>query len=48
MAFQLPQQDSSVGFHILKSAPSPQHGQKADKKVIRNPEPRSFRPRPGH
>lgn len=48
MAFQLPQQDPSVSFNILKSVASPQHGQKADKKTARGHEPRTFQPRPGH
>jgi hypothetical protein len=48
MAFQLPQQDPSVSFNILKSVASPQHGQKADKKAIHGHETRILPPRPGH
>jgi hypothetical protein len=43
------QQDPSAGFSFLKSAPSPQHGQKADPKAAAPKRPeRSFQPRPGH
>jgi hypothetical protein len=42
------QQDSSVKFGFLKSAQTPQHGQKADKKAAKLQENRSFEPRPGH
>lgn len=42
------QQDQSVNFCFPKSAPAPQHGQKADKKATKIKEPRSFQPRPGH
>jgi hypothetical protein len=43
------QQDHSANFTFTKSAPSPQHGQKADPKAAaRTRPPRSFEPRPGH
>jgi hypothetical protein len=43
------QQDSSANFTFPKSAPSPQHGQKADPKAATPSRPsRSFEPRPGH
>jgi hypothetical protein len=44
------QQDRSVNFSFLKSAPSPQHGQKSGDKVAVTPPPppRAFEPRPGH
>lgn len=42
------QQDPSVNFCFPKSAPAPQHGQKADKIATKIKEPRSFQPRPGH
>jgi hypothetical protein len=42
------QQDTSVNFSFPKSAPAPQHGQKADKKAAKTKETRSFQPRPGH
>ena len=48
MPFVLQQQDPISGFCVPKSVASPQHGQKADKKALTAPEPRSFRPRPGH
>ena len=43
------QQDPSLNFSFLKSAPTPQHGGKADlKKVSPVRRPRSVEPRPGH
>jgi hypothetical protein len=43
------QQDSSANFSFPKSAPMPQHGQKADSKAAQPLRPkRSFEPRPGH
>ncbi|WP_372784886.1 hypothetical protein [Phenylobacterium sp.] len=42
------QQDRS-DFSFLKSAPTPQHGQKPDpKKIVPTRPPRAFEPRPGH
>ena len=43
------QQDSGLNFTIPKSAPTPQHGAKADRKAVQPARsPRSFEPRPGH
>jgi hypothetical protein len=43
------QQDRSAGLSFTKSAPSPQHGRKADPKVSKPTRPeRTFEPRPGH
>ena len=43
------QQDASVNFSFPKSAPTPQHGQKSDRKAAAPVGPaRSFTPRPGH
>ena len=42
------QQDRTVNFSFPKSAPPPQHGQKADKDAVKPRESRSFQPRPGH
>jgi hypothetical protein len=43
------QQDRSGDFSFPKSAPSPQHGRKADPKAVGPGRPeRSFEPRPGH
>ena len=43
------QQDPSGNFNIPKSAPSPQHGGKADPKGAKPTRPpRTFEPRPGH
>ena len=42
------QQNSSANFSVPRSAPTPQHGQKADTKTVKLKEPRSFQPRPGH
>lgn len=44
----LQQQDPMRGFVVPKTAPAPQHGQKADLKLKSPPEPRSFQPRPAH
>lgn len=41
-------QSQQGGFSIPKSAASPQHGQKAEKDVVKPKEKRSFEPRPGH
>lgn len=41
-------QNQMANFSIPKSAPSPQHGQKSDKKTTKLKEPKSFQPRPGH
>ncbi len=40
-------QDRSAYFAIPKSAPAPQHGQKADQSA-KLKERRSFQPRPAH
>lgn len=48
MSTHFQQQDPSVGFQIPKSAPAPQHGQKADTKALKTREPRAQTPRPGH
>ena len=42
------QQDPGVGFCIPKSAATPQHGQKPDKKGVAAKPPRTVQPRPGH
>jgi hypothetical protein len=43
------QQDPSLNFSFPKSAPSPQHGQKADRtKATPTRPPRTVEPRPGH
>ena len=42
------QQDRSVNFSFPRSAPTPQHGQKADKAATPSRPSRSFEPRPGH
>ena len=45
----LQQQDGGLGLCFPKSAPTPQHGQKAPtEKPKPAREPRSFTPRPGH
>jgi hypothetical protein len=42
-------QDASLGFALLKSSPTPQHGQKPEKlKALPARPPRSVEPRPGH
>jgi hypothetical protein len=41
-------QNQSLSFTIPKSAATPQHGQKADKTIVKLKEQRSFQPRPGH
>ena len=48
MSTHFQQQDPSVGFQIPKSAPAPQHGQKADTKALKTRESRAQTPRPGH
>ena len=48
MTTHFQQQNTSLGFQIPKSAPAPQHGQKADAKTLKVREPRSYAPRPGH
>jgi hypothetical protein len=42
------QQDPGLGFCIPRSAATPQHGQKPDKKDAKIKPPRSCQPRPGH
>ncbi len=42
------QQDTGLGYAFPKSAPMPQHGQKAPEKPLPVREPRSCIPRPGH
>jgi hypothetical protein len=43
------QQDSSANFSFSKSAPTPQHGAKPDRKATAPTRPpRTFEPRPGH
>jgi hypothetical protein len=43
------QQDRFVNFSFPKSAPSPQHGGRADGKTAAPSRPaRTFEPRPGH
>jgi hypothetical protein len=43
------QQDPGLNFSLPKSAPTPQHGGKADRKATQpSRPPRSFEPRPGH
>jgi hypothetical protein len=43
------QQDRSLNSTVLKSAPTPQHGGKADPKTLTPVRrPRSVEPRPGH
>jgi hypothetical protein len=43
------QQDPAQNFSIPKSAPSPQHGQKPDRKAQQPVRPeRTVEPRPGH
>jgi hypothetical protein len=41
------QQATERNLNFSKSAPTPQHGQKADKEVLKRPEPRAFAPQPG-
>ena len=42
------QQDTSLGFSLLKSQAMPQNGQKAAPAAKKAKEPRSVQPRPGH
>mgnify|MGYP007051637677 CR=1 FL=1 len=42
------QQENGFGYCFPKQAATPQHGQKAPKKPLPAPEPRSYKPRPGH
>ena len=42
------QQDRGLGVCFPKQAASPQHGQKAPKKLLPARAPRSYPPRPGH
>ncbi|WP_293375996.1 hypothetical protein [Phenylobacterium sp. SCN 70-31] len=44
----LQQQPPSQGWVFPKSCASPQHGQKPASRPIPAPEPRSYKPRPGH
>lgn len=48
MPLRFQQQDPMALFDPPRSAPTPQHGQKADKPEGKVKEPRSFQPRPGH
>jgi hypothetical protein len=41
------QQATDRNLNFSKSAPTPQHGQKADKQVLKRAEPRTFSPQPG-
>jgi hypothetical protein len=43
------QQDKGLGYSVLKSAATPQHGQKPpEKPPVPVREPRSYKPRPAH
>ena len=42
------QQSQTTSFAVPKSAPSPQHGEKATTKASKIRKPRSVEPRPGH
>ncbi|MBL8555624.1 MAG: hypothetical protein JNL41_15230 [Phenylobacterium sp.] len=42
------QQERGLGVCFPRQAASPQHGQKAPKKPLSTPPPRSNLPRPGH
>ncbi len=42
------QQAPDQNLNFSKSAPTPQHGQKSDKELLKRKPPRSFAPRPGH
>lgn len=42
------QQDQVLAYPFTKSAPMPQHGQKAPELPLQVREPRSYKPRPGH
>jgi hypothetical protein len=42
------QQATQQNLNFSRSAPTPQHGQRADKEVLKRPEPlRSHAPKPG-
>ena len=41
------QQATQQNLNFSKSAPTPQHGQPADKEVLKRRETRSFAPKPG-
>jgi hypothetical protein len=40
------QQSSDRNLNFSKSAPSPQHGQQADKETLKHEQQRSFAPKP--
>ena len=40
-------QATQRNLNFSKSAPTPQHGAKADKQVLKRQEPRSWTPKPG-
>lgn len=42
------QQTQGLGYSVLKSAATPQHGQKPAEKAPPVREPRTYKPRPGH
>ena len=42
------QQNPGLGYSVVKSAATPQHGQKPTEKPLPEREPRSYKPRPGH
>ncbi len=44
----LEQQNTGYGYALPKSAPTPQHGQKAPLSPLPAASPRSYKPRPGH
>ena len=48
MTHGLQQQGQALGYPFMKSAATPQHGQKAPEKPLQVREPRSYKPRPGH
>lgn len=48
MTHGLQQQGQALAYPFMKSAPTPQHGQKPPKKPLPVREPRSYQPRPGH
>lgn len=45
---RFPQQGPANSFSPPRSAPTPQHGQKAGMAPVKIREPRSFQPRPAH
>jgi hypothetical protein len=42
------QQQTALGFPVLKSVATPQHGQKPVMKKLELKEPKSFKPPPAH